>query len=136
MQAIGAFPTLINARVAFEKISSLDLAEHREAFGHSALRHDWQELTLEQVSYRYPDEESRAGFAIGPIDLTLMRGEVVFLIGGNGSGKSTLARLLTGLYQPKVAAYGSMAGRCRRKTGHAIASTSRPFTPICTCLIV
>ncbi|GAA0697329.1 multidrug ABC transporter permease/ATP-binding protein [Vreelandella titanicae] len=101
MQAIGAFPTLINARVAFEKISSLDLAEHREAFGHSALRHDWQELTLEQVSYRYPDEESRAGFAIGPIDLTLKRGEVVFLIGGNGSGKSTLARLLTGLYQPQ-----------------------------------
>nr|WP_163500564.1 multidrug ABC transporter permease/ATP-binding protein [Halomonas socia] len=102
IQAVGAVPTLINARVAFDKISSLDLAEYREAFGHSALRHDWQELTLEQVSYRYPDEEARPGFAIGPIDLTLKRGEVVFLIGGNGSGKSTLARLLTGLYQPQA----------------------------------
>ncbi|KKM72692.1 hypothetical protein LCGC14_1417950 [marine sediment metagenome] len=58
-------------------------------------------LTLEQVTYRYPYEEARPGFAIGPIDLTLKRGEVVFLIGGNGSGKSTLARLLTGLYQPQ-----------------------------------
>ncbi|BFO11624.1 hypothetical protein GGER_41340 [Serratia rubidaea] len=40
------------------------------------------------------------GFAVGPLNLTLTRGELVFLIGGNGSGKSTLAKLLTGLYQP------------------------------------
>nr|MBA2816653.1 hypothetical protein [Candidatus Pantoea persica] len=36
---------------------------------------------------------------MGPINLTLRRGELVFLIGGNGRGKSTLAMLLTGLYQ-------------------------------------
>ncbi|OAZ99984.1 multidrug ABC transporter permease/ATP-binding protein [Halomonas sp. G11] len=101
IQAIGAFPPLINARVAFEKISALDLAEHHEPFEHSTHRHEWQTLTLDQVTYRYPAEEARPGFAIGPIDLTLQRGEVLFLIGGNGSGKSTLARLLTGLYQPQ-----------------------------------
>ncbi|MGP5019872.1 multidrug ABC transporter permease/ATP-binding protein, partial [Vreelandella alkaliphila] len=101
IQAIGAFPPLINARVAFEKISALDLAEHRDTFDSDTQRHDWQALALEQVCYRYPAEEARPGFAIGPIDLTLKRGEVVFLIGGNGSGKSTLARLLTGLYQPQ-----------------------------------
>lgn len=101
IQAIGAFPPLINARVAFEKISALDLAEHRDTFDSDTQRHDWQVLALEQVCYRYPAEEARPGFAIGPIDLTLRRGEVVFLIGGNGSGKSTLARLLTGLYQPQ-----------------------------------
>jgi putative ATP-binding cassette transporter len=38
---------------------------------------------------------------VGPLDLTLRRGELVFLIGGNGSGKSTLAKLLTGLYRPQ-----------------------------------
>ncbi|AQU81386.1 MULTISPECIES: multidrug ABC transporter permease/ATP-binding protein [unclassified Halomonas] len=101
IQAIGAFPPLINARVAFEKISALDLAEHRDTFDSDTQRHDWQEIALEKVAYRYPEEEARPGFAIGPIDLTLKRGEVVFLIGGNGSGKSTLARLLTGLYQPQ-----------------------------------
>lgn len=101
IQAIGAFPPLINARVAFEKISALDLAEHRDTFDSDTQRHDWHVLALEQVCYRYPAEEARPGFAIGPIDLTLRRGEVVFLIGGNGSGKSTLARLLTGLYQPQ-----------------------------------
>ena len=48
------------------------------------------------MSFHYPDNS----FAVGPINLTLKRGELVFLIGGNGSGKSTLAMLLTGLYQP------------------------------------
>jgi putative ATP-binding cassette transporter len=101
IQAVGAVPTLINARVAFEKLSSLALADYRDSFDSDTRRHDWQEIVLEQVTYRYPEEEARPGFAIGPVDLTLRRGEVVFLIGGNGSGKSTLARLLTGLYQPQ-----------------------------------
>ena len=45
-------------------------------------------------------EAGELGFDVGPIDLTLKRGELVFLVGGNGSGKSTLARLLTGLHRP------------------------------------
>ncbi|SQA82682.1 multidrug transporter membrane component/ATP-binding component [Citrobacter freundii] len=40
-------------------------------------------------------------FSVGPVNLTIHRGELIFLIGGNGSGKSTLAMLLTGLYQPQ-----------------------------------
>ncbi|MFG6175970.1 multidrug ABC transporter permease/ATP-binding protein [Halomonas sp. THAF12] len=100
IQAVGAFPTLINARVAFEKLTALALAEHRPEFDRAAGGHDWQTLSLDAVSYRYPPQQARPGFAVGPIDLTLTRGEVVFLIGGNGSGKSTLARLLTGLYRP------------------------------------
>ncbi|WP_136067375.1 multidrug ABC transporter permease/ATP-binding protein [Modicisalibacter radicis] len=101
IQAVGAFPPLINARVAFDKLNELALAEHRHDFGRSAASSDWQVLALEGVTYRYPDEQARQGFAIGPLDLTLRRGETVFLIGGNGSGKSTLARLLTGLYRPR-----------------------------------
>ncbi|WP_163575820.1 multidrug ABC transporter permease/ATP-binding protein [Halomonas faecis] len=102
MQAVGAVPTLINARVAFDKLNSLSLADYRETFDSDSRRHAWQEIALEGVSYRYPDEEARPGFSVGPLDLTLRRGEVVFLIGGNGSGKSTLARLLTGLYHPQA----------------------------------
>jgi putative pyoverdin transport system ATP-binding/permease protein len=44
-----------------------------------------------------PDEE---GFILGPINLTLQPGEILFIIGGNGSGKSTLAKIITGLYKP------------------------------------
>lgn len=102
IQAIGAFPPLINAYVAFDKITALKLAEHRQGFGYEQESDDWQVLSLQGLTYCYPDEEARPGFAVGPIDLTLQRGEVVFLIGGNGSGKSTLAKLLTGLYRPQT----------------------------------
>jgi ATP-binding cassette subfamily B protein len=37
---------------------------------------------------------------LGPIDLQLRRGEIVFVVGDNGSGKTTLIKLLAGLYTP------------------------------------
>ena len=49
------------------------------------------------MTFAYQDN----AFSVGPINLTIKRGELLFLIGGNGSGKSTLAMLLTGLYQPQ-----------------------------------
>src|SRR6185312_9169737 len=41
------------------------------------------------------------GFTVGPLNLELKRGEMVFLVGGNGSGKTTVLKLLTGLYLPQ-----------------------------------
>jgi putative ATP-binding cassette transporter len=52
--------------------------------------------------HNYPSEEKDEGFMLGPIDLTLRPGELVFFIGGNGSGKTTLAKLLLGLYAPEA----------------------------------
>ena len=40
-------------------------------------------------------------FVLGPVDLTLRRGEMVFVVGDNGSGKTTLVKLLLGLYAPQ-----------------------------------
>ena len=60
----------------------------------------FQELVLEGLQFRYPTQGDEPGFAIGPLDVTVQRGEMVFVTGGNGSGKSTLLRLLTGLYPP------------------------------------
>lgn len=99
LQAVGAFPTLISAEVAFNKVKSLRLAEYQPEFP-AVVAKAWQTLELRGVMFHYGATEDKAGFAVGPLDLTLRRGELVFLIGGNGSGKSTLAMLLTGLYQP------------------------------------
>jgi putative ATP-binding cassette transporter len=55
---------------------------------------------LRGVTYQYPSQDNESGFVVGPIDLEVRRGEVVFITGGNGSGKSTLLKLLTGLYLP------------------------------------
>lgn len=100
IQAVGALPTLLNAQVAFRKLESLNLAEYQPGFGETSPSLDWETIELRGVTYQYPDANGE-GFSVGPIDLTLRRGELVFLIGGNGSGKSTLARLLTGLYRPR-----------------------------------
>ncbi|HEJ9097406.1 TPA: multidrug ABC transporter permease/ATP-binding protein [Serratia odorifera] len=99
LQAVGAFPTLLSAEVAFNKVKSLKLAAYQEAFP-AAVAKPWHTLELRDVVFHYGSNEQRQGFAVGPLNLTLQRGELVFLIGGNGSGKSTLAMLLTGLYQP------------------------------------
>ncbi|CAO1660367.1 multidrug ABC transporter permease/ATP-binding protein [Halomonas sp. NYA30] len=101
IQAVGAWPTLISAQVAFDKLSSLELAEYQPSFAVDDTLADWQRLELVDVTYHYPHTEQGEGFKVGPINLTLARGEQVFLIGGNGSGKSTLARLLSGLYRPQ-----------------------------------
>lgn len=96
LQAVGALPTLLSAQVAFNKLRSFQLAEWREPFAAASAIKEWQTLELRDVVFHYGEK----GFSVGPINLTLKRGELVFLIGGNGSGKSTLAMLLTGLYQP------------------------------------
>ncbi|MFG6666127.1 multidrug ABC transporter permease/ATP-binding protein [Halomonas sp. HNIBRBA4712] len=102
IQAIGAWPTLISAQVAFDKLKSLELAEYRTHFEVEDTLKDWQRIDLVDVGYRYESQSGEGhAFEVGPLNLTLHRGEQVFLIGGNGSGKSTLARLLSGLYRPQ-----------------------------------
>ncbi len=48
----------------------------------------------------YRDAADDPLFTFGPLDMTLTRGEIVFLTGGNGSGKSTAMMLMAGLYPP------------------------------------
>ncbi|HDG9773241.1 TPA: multidrug ABC transporter permease/ATP-binding protein [Raoultella planticola] len=96
LSAVGALPTLLSAQVAFNKLNTFSLTPYRADFPQPEPHPHWQTLELRDVCFHYPDNS----FAVGPINLTLQRGELVFLIGGNGSGKSTLAMLLTGLYQP------------------------------------
>jgi len=58
------------------------------------------ELRLRAVTYQYaPQDGGRAGFAVGPCDLALRPGEIIFVTGANGSGKSTFVKLLCGLYR-------------------------------------
>ncbi|MCC7248487.1 MAG: cyclic peptide export ABC transporter [Lysobacter sp.] len=63
---------------------------------------DWRRIELRAVEYRYRGENEDEEFSLGPIDLTLDRGELVFVVGGNGSGKSTLALLLSGILIPSA----------------------------------
>ncbi len=59
----------------------------------------FESLELTDVRFKYPNAPE--GFDIGPINLRLEPGEIVYLTGGNGSGKTTLAKVLVGLYAPE-----------------------------------
>lgn len=60
----------------------------------------WSVLRACGLVFQYADD--RHGFRLGPVDLSIRRGEILFVVGGNGSGKSTLALLLSGLVRPSA----------------------------------
>jgi putative pyoverdin transport system ATP-binding/permease protein len=97
-------PAIGRANVAVAKVRELGLEVSAnaevEAENVELPNRAWQELELAGVSFTYQREGDDAQFTLGPIDLSLRRGEMVFIIGGNGSGKTTLAKLLAGLYLP------------------------------------
>ncbi|MBW4578870.1 MAG: cyclic peptide export ABC transporter [Tildeniella nuda ZEHNDER 1965/U140] len=102
---VSQLPTISRAGVALNKVESLGLSLASRAESTTVpepVCETWQTLTLKNVIYTYQIEQDDACFALGPIDLTLQRGEIVFIVGGNGSGKSTLAKLITGLYTPEM----------------------------------
>ncbi|WP_323797030.1 cyclic peptide export ABC transporter [Nisaea sp.] len=60
----------------------------------------FEELELKQVSFHYQGLQPDNPFVMGPVDLTIRKGELIFITGGNGSGKSTLIKILAGLTYP------------------------------------
>lgn len=68
--------------------------------GGDAANDDFESLQLESVTFSYGGQNGHSGFSIGPLELEVRRGELIFLIGGNGSGKSTLMNVLCGLFRP------------------------------------
>jgi putative ATP-binding cassette transporter len=57
-------------------------------------------IVLNELYFEYTNGDEQETFSVGPIDLTLRRGEVLFIIGGNGCGKTTFLKALTMLYRP------------------------------------
>ncbi|MET7946422.1 ABC transporter ATP-binding protein [Micromonospora sp. NPDC005324] len=56
-----------------------------------------RELTVNEVSLRYPDRED---LAVNGVTLTITAGQTVAFVGENGSGKTTLAAMIAGLRVP------------------------------------
>jgi len=101
---VDGLPILARGNIALKKIEALgwDSREPEpEKQGASLPFSQSAVLKLTGVTHRYRREGEDLPFTLGPLDLTLHPGDVVFLTGGNGSGKTTLALLLVGLYVPE-----------------------------------
>jgi len=100
-----AIPSINRTRVALERVEqgTAGLVNQTPgAPGDDDVRDaGFDSLRLVGVTHAYHRELEDRSFLLGPIDLEIRRGEIVFLIGGNGSGKTTLAKLLVGLYAPE-----------------------------------
>jgi putative ATP-binding cassette transporter len=99
-------PIMGRARVSLQKIQALMPALEQHGEDAEAPPDASRQLTirdsvsLEGVTFTYRDGHEERGFTLGPVDLTLRPGELVFVAGGNGSGKTTLVKLMSGLYSP------------------------------------
>jgi putative ATP-binding cassette transporter len=116
-EIVSALPSIGRAQVAFARIAELSarfstrepslVAAHENATA-TPLAEVFDTISLADAQYRFakPQDERDApvqgsgGFALGPLSLTIERGETLFIVGENGCGKTTLIKLLLGLYQP------------------------------------
>lgn len=104
----GPFAVVVNllqlfsqARVSLGKIESLQIDAEAEPQEPPRPR-PWKSIRFSQVEFSYRQEGSEEPFMLGPVDLEIHRGEVMFITGGNGSGKSTFIKLLLGLAEPSA----------------------------------
>lgn len=103
--SINAVPVIVQGAVAYRQIQQLDV--HLDDEAAKAVSPDpfadaqRAFLELNNVGHHYPGSQSDDRFLLGPLNLKIQLGEILFIIGGNGSGKTTLAMLLLGLYLPE-----------------------------------
>ncbi len=109
-ELVFSIPVVRQAGIALERLQQLDrdLAEVADpsiaiasASPERTLTADgaWT-LELRNIRHHYPSSNDDSQFVLGPLDLSIRQGEILYIVGGNGSGKTTLAMLILGLYRP------------------------------------
>jgi putative ATP-binding cassette transporter len=103
---VELIPTFVTANISLKMVQQLGLSLASFGTKESSVETDeddapWHTLQFVSVMHTYYRADDDHNFTLGPLDLTIRQGEMVFLMGGNGSGKTTFAKLLTGLYAPE-----------------------------------
>lgn len=103
---IGTLPIVSKARIAFARIAELSRQfsspePHLLLTAAPPQQRDIQTLELVDVAYTFPPVGDQPPFRLGPVNLSIEQGEIIFIVGENGCGKTTLIKLLLGLYAPQ-----------------------------------
>ena len=119
---VNTLPDIAHAQVAFQRIADLsekfaspephllinedqtetsDTSNHTKETVEEHKPATLKTLELKQVSYEFPAVEDLVPFKLGPINIQIKQGDIVFIVGENGCGKTTLIKLLLGLYTPQ-----------------------------------
>ncbi|KIU47926.1 cyclic peptide transporter [Pseudomonas putida] len=103
---IGTLPIISKAQIAFRRIAELS-KQFSSPEPHLLLDDQSQpatplhSLVLNQVSYSFAPVPGSEPFRLGPVNVSIQQGDIVFIVGENGCGKTTLIKLLLGLYAPQ-----------------------------------
>jgi putative ATP-binding cassette transporter len=102
---ISTLPIISRAQIAFRRIAELS-EQFSSPEPHLLLQDQGgkpaavNSLELRNVRYAFPAVEGSEPFRLGPVNLRIEQGDIVFIVGENGCGKTTLIKLLLGLYAP------------------------------------
>jgi putative ATP-binding cassette transporter len=92
---LNVSPVLVQMHIALRRVKSLYADLPSEGFSENVTcERYWKTLSLTNVIFKYVE------FQVGPINLEIQRGSILFITGGNGSGKSTLAKMISQHYLP------------------------------------
>lgn len=102
---LNTLPGLKQAAIALKNIRKLDAdLEYEPATNidsQAFASNKEVQLELQGVCHQFTNAADDSKFNLGPLDLSIRQGEILYIVGGNGSGKTTLAMLLLGLYAPE-----------------------------------
>lgn len=132
---VGALPMVSKARASINNIDDIEALIDKntnelelKAESKSFRKSHFDKIILKDLVFEYPKrKDGNHSFKLGPINMSLDRGEIVFLVGGNGSGKSTLLKTFCGLYNSQQ---GSVLINGKKVSGSNIAAYRNLFSPI------
>ncbi|MBP7654118.1 cyclic peptide export ABC transporter [Candidatus Dependentiae bacterium] len=95
---IQASVAINNIKILEDKLENISNKYQCEEFKLTERFQDFNKITLQNLKFRYKSIEDDKLFEAGPYNLTIKKGELIFIVGGNGSGKSTFLKMLSYLY--------------------------------------
>lgn len=96
---MNTYQPMMRGKIAYKKIEDLRLKDdNKQTKDPRPSSTNWQSIEMKDIRFSYPTDRGEH-FAVGPLNLKINQGEILFVRGGNGCGKSTFAKILVGLYQ-------------------------------------